>query len=95
MQEKGDLPLGYLIISLRVVTTFLFLMIVSLALGKRYLGELSIFDFVVAITLGSVAGANLVNPKFFDANSLLAIAGLSLIHIILSQLVLKTVKSVT
>ncbi len=84
--------MGYLIISFRVVTTFLFLMIVSLALGKRYLGELSIFDFVVAITLGSVAGANLVNPESFDANSLLAIAGLSLIHIILSQLVLKNRK---
>lgn len=82
----------YLIVVARLTMTFLVLLFVTVILGKRYLGELSAFDFTIAITLGAVAGSNLSDPQLPYGPTLLTILGLGLIHIIVSRIVLKSPK---
>ena len=59
----GDLPGAfYLEIVLRTAVMFLFALILIRTLGKRSLGQLSIFDFVIIIALGSAVG----DPMFYE-----------------------------
>ncbi|MFC8685625.1 hypothetical protein [Brevibacillus porteri] len=43
----------------RVCTIIPLLLLVTLFMGKRSIGELPVFDFIIIITLGSVAGADI------------------------------------
>lgn len=59
----GDLPgTFYVEIALRTAAMFLFALILIRTLGKRSLGQLSIFDFVIIIALGSAVG----DPMFYE-----------------------------
>ena len=59
----GDLPGAfYLEIVLRTAVMFLFALALIRTLGKRSLGQLSIFDFVIIIALGSAVG----DPMFYE-----------------------------
>ena len=59
----GDLPGAfYLEIVLRTAVMFMFALILIRTLGKRSLGQLSIFDFVIIIALGSAVG----DPMFYE-----------------------------
>jgi len=59
----GDLPGAFYVeIALRTAAMFLFALILIRTLGKRSLGQLSIFDFVIIIALGSAVG----DPMFYD-----------------------------
>lgn len=82
----------YLVVTLRMVTVTALFLVVALMLGKRYIGELSVFDFIIAITLGSVAGADLADPKIPHGPTFLTIVGLGLIHLLLSRTILKNRK---
>ncbi|OWZ83786.1 DUF421 domain-containing protein [Natranaerobius trueperi] len=43
----------------RSITTVFFLWVFMVLIGRRLMGELSVFDFVIAITIGNIAGADL------------------------------------
>lgn len=59
----GDLPAAfYLEILLRTAVLFLFTLVLIRSMGKRSLGQLSIFDFVIIIALGSAVG----DPMFYE-----------------------------
>lgn len=59
----GDLPAAfYLEIVLRTAVMFLFTLLMIRTIGKRSLGQLSIFDFVIIIALGSAVG----DPMFYE-----------------------------
>jgi len=59
----GDLPGAfYLEIVLRTAVMFMFALALIRTLGKRSLGQLSIFDFVIIIALGSAVG----DPMFYE-----------------------------
>src|SRR5680860_708980 len=58
----GDLPLTfYAEILLRTSVLFIFALILIRTMGKRSLGQLSAFDFVIIIALGSAVG----DPMFY------------------------------
>ncbi len=58
----GDLPLTfYAEIVLRTATLFLFTLVLIRTMGKRSLGQMSTFDFVIIIALGSAVG----DPMFY------------------------------
>lgn len=66
----------------RVVTIIPLLLIVTLFMGKRSIGELPVFDFLIILTLGSVVGADIADPNinhFFTFLSIIAIASLQMI----------------
>ena len=59
----GDLPAAfYLEILMRTTVLFLFTLLLIRATGKRSLGQLSVFDFVIIIALGSAVG----DPMFYE-----------------------------
>lgn len=87
---EGELMMEYLIVIYRMITVIMIFLLVALMMGKRHIGELSVFDLIIAVTLGAVAGADLADPKVPHGPTLFAIAGLGLIHIFLSRVVLKS-----
>lgn len=46
----------------RVVTILPLLLFVTLFMGKRAIGELPVFDFLIIITLDAVVGADIADP---------------------------------
>ena len=59
----GDLPAAfYLEILMRTTVLFLFTLLLIRSTGKRSLGQLSVFDFVIIIALGSAVG----DPMFYE-----------------------------
>lgn len=59
----GDLPLVFLgEVVFRTVIIYLYTLLLVRVLGKRGLGQLSPFDFVIVISLGSAVG----DPMFYD-----------------------------
>lgn len=79
----------YLVVVYRLVTVITLFLVVALLMGKRHLGEFSVFDFVIAISLGAVAGADLANPEIPHGPTYLTIIGLGIIHYLLSIFILK------
>ncbi len=55
--------MDYLVVLLRIATIVPLLLILTLLMGKRVVGELQVFDFLIVITLGSVVGADIADPQ--------------------------------
>ncbi|HFK1549305.1 DUF421 domain-containing protein [Bacillus albus] len=51
------------LVLLRIITILPLLLFVTLYMGKRAIGELPIFDFLIIITLGAVVGADIADPS--------------------------------
>ncbi|MGF7186527.1 uncharacterized membrane protein YcaP (DUF421 family) [Desulfitispora alkaliphila] len=67
----------YYIVAGRILTVIPVLVIVTLLMGKRQVGELPVFDFIVAITIGSIAGADIADPSIIHGPTVFAIVGLA------------------
>lgn len=62
---------------------------VSLIMGKRHIGELAVFDLVITVTLGAVAGADLADPDIPHMPTVFAIVLLGGIHFLISRYILR------
>ncbi|MCG3056289.1 hypothetical protein KZ287_29415, partial [Escherichia coli] len=58
-----DLLKDSLILLTRIVTILPLLLIMTLFMGRRSIGELPIFDFLILMSLGAVVGADIADPK--------------------------------
>lgn len=76
-------------VTLRILTIMPLFLLVAILLGKRHLAELSVFDFVVAITLGAVAGADIADPKIEHLPTVFSIVALGALHVMLSATILR------
>ncbi len=74
---------------LRAVVTVMWLMLISKLMGQREVGSMNMFDFVVAITIGSVASSHLVDSEVPMMGSLISIAAIGAVDIVLAFLSLK------
>lgn len=74
----------------RIVTILPLLLSITLFMGKRSIGELPVFDFLVIITLGSVVGADIADPHIEHIHTATAIIGIALLQKIISHLILKS-----
>ncbi|SES95293.1 Uncharacterized membrane protein YcaP, DUF421 family [Natronincola peptidivorans] len=80
----------YLTIFLRIITILpLLLLLTVYIMGKRPIGELPVFDFLVIITMGSVVGADIADPDIEHMPTIFAIIILALLQNIVSRWVLK------
>lgn len=70
----------------RVCTIIPLLLLVTLFMGKRSIGELSVFDFIIIITLGSVAGADIAEPDVRHISIAVAVLTLGILQRVVSQL---------
>ncbi|QHT48381.1 DUF421 domain-containing protein [Bacillus sp. SB49] len=65
---------------LRIVTILPLLLAVGLFMGKRSIGELPVFDFVVVLVLGSVVGADIADPNINHIHTVTAIIAIALLQ---------------
>ena len=87
--RQGQPALTILEWVLRAVVTFWWLLLVTKLMGQREIGRLTLFDFIIAITIGSVAAAPLANNTVTLIGSLITIAALGSVNILTSYFALK------
>ncbi|GAK02361.1 hypothetical protein JCM19037_592 [Geomicrobium sp. JCM 19037] len=87
-----------IIVLSRIITILPLLLIITLFMGKRSIGELPVFDYLIIITLASVTGADIADPSvphFHTVFAIIAIAALQKIWTNLSLRYPKFGKKVT
>lgn len=73
----------------RAVVMYVWLWLFTRLMGQREVGKLTIFDFIVAISIGSVTGSSLGNSKNYLPGAMIAVATLAIIDIVVSIAALK------
>ncbi|MFS0728270.1 DUF421 domain-containing protein [Paenibacillus sp. 1P07SE] len=81
-----------LLVSGRIVTIFPLMLIVALYMGKRSIGEMPVFDFLVILALGAVVGADIADPKIEHLHTVVAIILIGLLQRGVSLLAIKARK---
>jgi uncharacterized membrane protein YcaP (DUF421 family) len=69
----------------RIITILPLLLIITLFMGKRAIGELPIFDFLVILTLGAVVGADIADPSIKHLPTAIAIIGIGILQMIVAK----------
>jgi uncharacterized membrane protein YcaP (DUF421 family) len=84
-----DLVKELLVIASRVITILPIMLIVTLYMGKRSIGELPVFDFLAIITLGSVVGADIADPNVPHIHTALAVILVGLFQAIVAKTIIR------
>jgi uncharacterized membrane protein YcaP (DUF421 family) len=86
---RMELMKELLLVTGRILTIIPLMLLVALYMGKRSIGELPVFDFLVIITLGAVVGADIADPKIQHIHTAVAIVLIGLLQKIVSKAVIK------
>ncbi|WP_096440521.1 DUF421 domain-containing protein [Alteribacter populi] len=86
------LPQELLIILFRVGTILPLLLTITLFMGKRAIGNLPVFDFLIIMTLASVTGADIADPKVHHIHTVVAILAITLLQRCSAYLMIKNRK---
>ena len=86
----GGFFIVFLNIFFRIITALIIFQIVILIMGKRQISQLQVFDFIIAITIGSVAGADIADPSIEHAPTVFAIVVLGAFQWLFSRAVIKS-----
>lgn len=78
-----------LIVTGRILTILPLMLVITLLMGKRSIGELPVFDFLVIITLGAVVGADIADPAIPHIHTAVAIVLIGLFQIVVSRQIIK------
>lgn len=73
----------------RIATIFPLLLAVTLFMGRRSIGELPVFDFLIIIALGSVVGADIADPNVEHLPTAVAIFAIGLLQKLVAFLVMR------
>ncbi|WP_028559392.1 DUF421 domain-containing protein [Paenibacillus pinihumi] len=74
------------IVTMRIATLFPLLLGVTLFMGRRSIGELPVFDFLIILALGSVIGADIANPQIEHLPTAFAIVMIGLLQKLVAAL---------
>lgn len=81
----------YLIIAFRIVIIMALLLVATLfVMGKRPIGELPVFDFLVLVVMGSIVGADIAEPDIPHLPTAFAVVLLAAIQRLVSFFVVKS-----
>ncbi len=64
----------------RIITILPLLLVITIFMGKRAIGELPIFDFLIIVTLGAIVGADIADPTINHIPSAAAILAVGLLQ---------------
>lgn len=70
----------------RIITFLPLLLFLTLYMGKRAIGELPIFDFLIIVILGAVVGADIADPEIKHLPTAVALVGIALLQRIVAKL---------
>ncbi len=79
----------YLILTGRIITILLLFLVMTLITGRRKVGEIPVFDFLVVITLASVVGADIADPEIKHLPTAYAVVLIILIQYLYGFLIIK------
>lgn len=74
-----------LIVFGRIVTIIPLLLVVALFMGKRAIGELPVFDFIIVLILGSLVGADIADPDIHHMPTVFAILAIGIFQRIVAN----------
>ncbi len=86
----GDI-MNFLYIVICSASSFIFLFLIAKAMGFRAIGELSFFDYVIGITIGSIAAEMATNLELEWWKSVVAMVIYGIFSIVLSKLSEKSI----
>lgn len=92
MQEREmdvELLKDILLVYGRIFTILPLLLMATLFMGKRSIGELPVFDFLVIITLGAIVGADIADPTIKQIPTAAAVIALAILQRIVTATVIK------
>nr|WP_233281202.1 DUF421 domain-containing protein [Paenibacillus sp. F411] len=72
----------------RIVTIFPLMLIITLFMGRRSIGELPIFDYLIVLALGAVVGADIADPQIQHLPTAFAIVVIGIFQKIFSYAVI-------
>lgn len=78
-----------LLVGGRIFTIIPLMLLVALFMGKRSIGELPVFDFLIIITLGSVVGADIAEPEVPHLHIAVAVVLTGIIQWLVSKAAIK------
>lgn len=77
---------------IRCLLSLVTLFIVTKIIGKKQVSELSLFDYVIGITIGNFAAEMTINLESQEANGILAVIIFGLVAYIVSKLTIKSIR---
>ncbi|MFC6332737.1 DUF421 domain-containing protein [Paenibacillus septentrionalis] len=80
----------YLLILIRSIMAFFILLLLTRIMGKKQLSQLTFFDYIVGITIGSIAATMSVDQNIKISNGVISLIVWGLIPILLAYLGLKS-----
>ena len=84
--------MGFLNIVLRTILSAFVLFILCKIMGRKQIGQLNIFDYIVGITIGSIAAVMATDQTIDFWICVVAMAVLSLIEVLISFITTKSIK---
>ncbi|MBY6036587.1 DUF421 domain-containing protein [Fictibacillus nanhaiensis] len=72
--------LELLTVAMRIFTIIPLLLVATLYMGRRSIGELPVFDFLIIITLGAVVGADIADPKIEHIHTAVAVVLIAILQ---------------
>lgn len=82
----------FLLITFRVITIMILFLIITLITGRRKMGEIPVFDFLVFVTLSSVVGADIADPNIKHLPTAYAIVIISLLQFLYGIIIINNRK---
>lgn len=79
-------------VAFRIITIFPLMLLMAHYMGKRSIGELPVFDFLVILALGAVVGADIADPKIEHIHTAVAIILIGLLQRAVSTLAIRVRK---
>ncbi|WP_100407140.1 DUF421 domain-containing protein [Bacillus solitudinis] len=73
----------------RIITIIPLLLVMTLVMGKRSIGQVPIFDFLIIVTLASVTGADIADPSISHVHTGFAIVAIGFFQKIVAKLVIR------
>ncbi|MBK1809947.1 DUF421 domain-containing protein [Clostridium sp. YIM B02505] len=78
-----------LVVAARILTILPLMLLITLYMGKRSIGELPVFDFLTIVTLGAVVGADIADPVVPHLHTAVAIVLIGIFQRIVSKWIIK------
>jgi uncharacterized membrane protein YcaP (DUF421 family) len=92
LRSGGKDMMTYIILTGRIITIMLLFLVMTLITGRRKIGEIPVFDFLVVITLASVVGADIADPEIKHLPTAYAVILIILMQYIYGALIVKNRK---
>lgn len=78
-------------VTIRAILSLITLFLVTKMLGKKQVSQLSLFDYVIGISIGNFAAEMTINLESQEANGILAVVIFGLVAYIVSYLTMKSI----